>query len=247
MNIFDAIKQYDSLMSRIEELGGEITPELATELAITEEGLSDKIRSYYYVIKGKEAEISLAKDEITRLRDVITVKENLIKRLKTVVCSALDVFGISTEKGTKKLNLGDLTVWQKKTEALNLEDGLDDPRFCQKKVSLTLSYNEAKSILNILSNPVIVDFKPIPDVQIVVIKDKLKQWLLDNEKEHNALRDMLKEEVNRPSVDFENTPGTGSSFMKLSADGETPVSFTKADLDVLKYANIQHNTTVIFK
>jgi len=223
MNLFDAITNYDSLMKQIEESDGEITPELEEQLVIAQDQLHDKIKGYYYVIKGKEAEIDLAKDEISRLRENIQVKENLITRLKQVINMALEAFGNLTDKGTKRLDLGTLKVWQKKTIAMNLEPGLDDSRFCQKRVSFTLSYKDAENLISIISNPVIIDFAPIPSVEIVVIKDKLKQWLIDNEEEHRLLRDKVKE---------------------ISI---IPVTENIEDIKVLTYADIKHNTTVIFK
>jgi len=241
MNLFDAITEYDSLMAQIEELGGEITPEIAEQLMINRDAIESKIKAYHYVIKGKLSEIELAKSEIERLSDQIKTKENLITRLKETVNIAVEEFGTITPSRVKKLDLGDLKVWQKKTEALKVEDGLNDERFCKKEVKLNLTYGETKKVLDILSNPIIFDFVITPDIKVVVDKKSLKEWMLENE---SYLME-VKKEAEITNVEFETEEGIAGESIE-ECEKEMAAQKVK-DLNLLSYATLKHNVTVIFR
>ena len=238
MNVFDIITQYDSLMSQVEDGEGEITPELAAQLEITEKELAQKVRAYYFVIKTKEAEINLAKNEQERLDGVRKTKENVIKRLKSYVNLAVEAFGTLTPTGAKKLDLGDLKVWQKKTEALGLTEGaiIDDERFCVKEAKFTLSYKQAEELLKML------EYTNFPyNLTTVLIKDRLKDWLLENEEEHKALRDELNNKLSSPDYEMSEV-GTFSPVEESVEDDKK-----EDDIKILQVAKINHNVTVIFR
>ena len=228
--VFTIISEYDAIISEIEELGGEVTPELAVKLAINEKELAQKIRAYYFVIKTKEAEINLAKDEQERLNNVRKTKENVIKRLKNVVDLAVETFGTTKPSGAKGIDLGDLKVWQKKTEALELFGDIDDERFCEKKFAFNTTYDRYAFILDALNH---LDISPI--ITIDLAKDKLKQWLIDNKEEHKTLRQKASEITN---VEFEEINGIPLPVEETQED---------KDLKVILASNIKHNSTVIFK
>lgn len=238
MNVFDITVKYDSLMLQIEELEGEITPELAAQLEITEKELAQKVRAYYFVIKTKEAEINLAKEEQERLNNVKKTKENVIKRLKSYVNLAVEAFGTLTPTGNKKLDLGDLKVWQKKTEALGLTEGavIDDERFCVKEAKFSLSYNDVEELLKMLNFT-----KFVPTVTTILIKDRLKDWLLENEEEHKALRDELNNRLSSP--DYEISEVGTFSPVEESVENDKK----EDDIKILQVAKINHNVTVIFR
>ena len=50
-NLFGIAQKYDYLVSQIEENDGEITEEIAEELAIAESELEDKLRAYRQIIE----------------------------------------------------------------------------------------------------------------------------------------------------------------------------------------------------
>lgn len=227
--VFTIIQEYDALMSEIEELGGEITPEIAAKLIINENELAQKIRAYYFIIKTKEAEINLAKEEQERLNEVKKTKENLIKRLKKTVDQAVEIFGTIKPSGAKGLDLGDLKVWQKKTEALELLGNIDDERFCKKKFTFNTTYDRYAFILDALNH---LDISPI--ITIDLAKDKLKQWLIDNEEEHKMLRQKAAEITD---VEFEDT-----NIQLIEEETQED-----KDTKVLLATELKHNSTVIFK
>lgn len=228
--VFTIIQEYDALMSEIEELGGEVTPEIAAKLVINENELAQKIRAYYFVIKTEEAKINLAKEEQERLNNVKKTKENLIKRLKKVVDLAVETFGTIQPSGAKGLDLGDLKVWQKKTKALELLGEIDDERFCEKKFTFNTTYDRYAFILDALNH---LDISPI--ITIDLYKDKLKQWLIDNEEEHKILRQKANEIT---EVEFEDTN------IQLVGQEETEED---KDTKIILATQLNYNSTVIFK
>ncbi|MCK9429711.1 MAG: siphovirus Gp157 family protein [Candidatus Omnitrophica bacterium] len=231
--VFTIISEYDAIISEIEELGGEITPELAVKLAINEQELAQKIRAYYFVIKTKEAEINLAKEEQERLNDVRKTKENVIKRLKNVVDLAVETFGIVKPSGAKGIDLGNLKVWQKKTIALELLGDIDDARFCNKQISFSLTYEDANYLLKLIEEEG-KNFL-IPTISNQVLKDKLKSWLIDNE---DYLKELKKKASEITDVEFEEINGIPLPVEETQED---------KDLKVILASNIKHNSTVIFK
>lgn len=235
MNVFDIIVEYDSLVKQIEELGGEITPEIAEKLNINQDELEKKIKAYYYIIKTKEAEIQLAKDEQERLMDVRKAKENVIKRLKKTVDLAVEVFGVVKPKATvKSLTFTDLIVWQKKTEALEVTGEIDDERFCNIETRFTLTYEDAKALMKLVDESGNNHLVPVNN--IIVLKDKLKQWLIDNEEEHKKLKaDIDPITKTKPAII------DGEKSTALVTDILTP------DEKIILATELKHNSTVVFK
>ena len=65
-NLFGIAQKYDYLVSQIEENDGEVTEEVASELAITEQELEDKLRAYRKILDVKKLETEYNKEEIIR-------------------------------------------------------------------------------------------------------------------------------------------------------------------------------------
>lgn len=53
-NLFGIAQKYDYLVSQIEENDGEITEEIAEELAIAESELEDKLRAYRQILDAQK-------------------------------------------------------------------------------------------------------------------------------------------------------------------------------------------------
>jgi len=227
-SVFNLVEQYNLLMQEIEELGGEITPEIAEQLNIKEEELANKVRAYYYVIKTAEGQIQLAKDEQERLMNVRKSKEGLIKRLKKTVDLAVETFGTIKPKAVgKSLDLGDLKVWQKKTVALDITGDIDDDRFCNKQLTISVSYDKYNKIIDRLV-ALLVEFSiDVPITTIVPNKDILKEWLIENEEYIKEQRSIMEENV-RAINDIE----------KLEFN---------IDQKLALYTQLNHNSTVVFK
>lgn len=105
-SLFDITLEQKSLINRIEEMEGEITPEIEEQLKITEGQLQHKTIAYLEVIKKKEAFNDLIDNEIKRLQGMKKVNNNLVDRLKDNLLMAVKAFGtftVGTQKfGTRK-------------------------------------------------------------------------------------------------------------------------------------------------
>ena len=119
-NLFGIAQKYDYLVSQIEENDGEITEEIAEELAIAESELEDKLRAYRQIIDAQKANIAYNKDEIKRLRDRNTSFDKIAGRLKSSVVDALHIFGQVGKSGNYSLKFPDFTVIQKSRKVFHL-------------------------------------------------------------------------------------------------------------------------------
>ena len=69
-NIFEIEKKYLNIISEIEENGGELTEDLANDLAITENEFKNKVEAYVNIIKSIKNDLALIKDEQSRLKSL---------------------------------------------------------------------------------------------------------------------------------------------------------------------------------
>lgn len=90
-SIFEITGEYLELLDKLEESGGELTPELEEMLEINDEEFEDKINSYGVVIRKLRADIEVAKAEISRINDIKKSKEGAIKRMIDVVDGAMKI------------------------------------------------------------------------------------------------------------------------------------------------------------
>lgn len=120
-NLFNIQEEYYEILQQIEELEGEITPELEEALKINKENLEAKIKAYYYYIKQNEGNIKTIEDEIERLQTKIGSITNVNIRLKDKVKEALELFGDDGKSGNKTLKFTDLSIWNVYNKPLRLE------------------------------------------------------------------------------------------------------------------------------
>ena len=74
--------------------GGEISPELETQLAITQAELSEKAQNYGLVILSNESDINAIDAEIKRLQELKKPIESTNKRLKEAISNAMQMYGL---------------------------------------------------------------------------------------------------------------------------------------------------------
>lgn len=98
--------EYLTLINQVEELGGELTPELEEQLMINETELQSKSIAYLEFISSKESLNTRIDDEIKRLQAMKKANNNLILRLKDNLLNAVKLFGKFevglTKFGTRK-------------------------------------------------------------------------------------------------------------------------------------------------
>ena len=226
-NIFTLVNEYEDILRQLEESDGELTPELEEALHVNENEVAKKLNAYYQVIQLLKAEAKVAKDEADRLSNVKKVKENTVKRIHKYVNLALEVFGTTTESGTKKIDLGTLKIWQKKGESLNIAEGFEttDSRFIKPQLTVDIS-NIAPETLDTL-NALLVGADVPYETNNVVVNSVLKEWVLAN-KYRKAELESITSQLN-PNMDV------------------TEFEAAVADLTILKNVTIDESLTPMFK
>ena len=92
-SLYNIVEEQRYTLSQIEELGGELTPELEERLSISANQLESKSIAYLEVIKDRTAYINSAKEEIKRLQSIVKANDNLVNRLKENILTAVKTFG----------------------------------------------------------------------------------------------------------------------------------------------------------
>jgi hypothetical protein len=98
LSLYNIEQNYLTLVENLIDNGGELTPELETELAITKQDLQTKGVCYGFVCKQLESEVDLIDIEIKRLTALKKARNNSIDRLKNSLTQALNMFEIEELK-----------------------------------------------------------------------------------------------------------------------------------------------------
>lgn len=98
LKIFQIEQSYNQLAEELIDNGGELTPELETALAITEEQLQNKSVAYSFVIKQMDADIDTIDAEIKRLQALKKQREKASEYLKERIKHAMELFSIDEIK-----------------------------------------------------------------------------------------------------------------------------------------------------
>lgn len=156
-NIFNISNEYLSIIATLEDNEGELTPELGEALAINEHDRDKKMEAYAYVISQKAADISLAKDEINRLKKLIKRDGNIVDRLKNVLINTMDLFGLTNKNGNLSHNLENHSMYTRKTKTIDIlidEFTLDDEEkfadFLDFSIKTKLTKEQLQKIMFVL-------------------------------------------------------------------------------------------------
>jgi len=112
--LFDIKNEYLEIINQVEEMEGEITPELSEQLTINEEQLQTKSIGYVAVIRQREALNELVSNEIKRLQAIKKRNDTLIDNLENRLLDAVKTFG-NFESGLTKFGT-------RKSESIEVED-----------------------------------------------------------------------------------------------------------------------------
>tara|TARA_R110001632_G_scaffold68988_1_gene161769 strand:+ start:203 stop:694 length:492 start_codon:yes stop_codon:yes gene_type:complete len=114
-NTLHSIKQnYLELINEVEEMEGELTPEVEYKLKINKTELQSKAIAYHSIILSKDAFTMQIDNEIKRLQALKKRNVNLIDRLKNSLLSAVETFG--------EFTIGTNTFGIRKSERVEVED-----------------------------------------------------------------------------------------------------------------------------
>ena len=98
ISIYNIEQNYNQLAEELIENGGELTPSLEEQLAITEEQLQNKSVAYSFVIKEMDAVVEIIDAEIKRLQNLKKQREKASDYLKERIKHAMDTFQIEEIK-----------------------------------------------------------------------------------------------------------------------------------------------------
>ena len=98
LSLYTIEQNYLTLVENLIENGGELTPELETELAITKQDLQNKGVCYGFIVKELEGNIDLIDLEIKRLNALKKPLVNSIDRLKNNLSQAMQMFDVTELK-----------------------------------------------------------------------------------------------------------------------------------------------------
>lgn len=98
-SLFHIQQDYLQLAAILEENGGEITPEIEESLAINQEQLQVKGVNYAFIIRKLTGESEMIKSEIDRLSKLMKSKQGAADRMKNMIKSAMEMYGIESIKG----------------------------------------------------------------------------------------------------------------------------------------------------
>ena len=93
--------EYLTIINQVEELDGELTPELEEQLTINQNELQSKSIAYLEFIGSKEALNIRVTDEIKRLQAIKKSNDNLVSNLKNRLLDAVKLYGDFTVGLTK--------------------------------------------------------------------------------------------------------------------------------------------------
>ena len=201
-NIFNITEERLRLINEIEAVEGEFTEEMESAWTINAEEAKSKLDDYCYVLKLKESEIQLAKDEIDSYKTKIAARENTIKRLKETMLTAVQLFG-SDGKPNKEGRTNKVfetehhklyTQTAKKlvnedNESITI-DNFDDDRYNRYSIERKLTIEEVEAVrvtLKLLYNEEEIDLKVKRDVDTTKLKDDLLSMRILSRAQHEEL------------------------------------------------------------
>jgi hypothetical protein len=148
MNIFNLSTEYLQLMSEIEELDGELTPELEERLSINQDNVRMKLKAYRYIKLMLDGDINVIDNEIERLSALKKSKNNTIDRIKETMLNAVLIFGDDGKSGNKKMDYPDFKLWTTNRQVLNIEreEEFNNPDYIKISIGDKLNWEDYNKI-----------------------------------------------------------------------------------------------------
>lgn len=140
MKLYEIAQEELDLLCEIEELEGELTPELEERLKINSENMSSKMEDYCKAIRWYDTQILAAKEETERLRKLIKRAERSQEWMKGAM---LDVM-----LDKPKVSAGTFTVGTRKSTAVNIIDESAIPaRYANEVVTVKIDKTAIKDAI----------------------------------------------------------------------------------------------------
>ena len=134
--------EYLTILNQVDELDGELTPELEEQLIINERELQSKSIAYLEFVSSRETLNKRIDEEIKRLQALKKSNANLISRLKNSLLNAVKLYG--------NFEVGLTTFGTRKSSSVQVEDVNSLPK--EYKVVKVTEQADKKAIKEALKN-----------------------------------------------------------------------------------------------
>lgn len=121
-SIFNIEADLEAIFMELEDNGGELTPEIEEKLKITQENFENKVSKYVKAIRYYEDNVSILKGRKKGIDDLLKVRENRAKRLRTIITDAVTRYGVKGKSGNNVLELWDAKLFTRNTEFVELDE-----------------------------------------------------------------------------------------------------------------------------
>ena len=240
-NIYQLQQDLLAIFDELEENGGELTPELEAQLAITEESFKSKVEDYTKVIHHYQDDLAAIKAETERLKRLKESKEKIIDRLKNVILEAIDKFGETNKNGVKFIDFGTGKVSTRNTQAVQLyDDNIEHIVACLNDILDLEAENNQLDVIDSINEEALIDrIASMPmgntEVGLAVSKDDLAHVSLQlvtgfplvdvlNGKAWYALKEVIK---NNPHFVLQSNVNKTDMKAELKANGSCAPKIAK--------------------
>lgn len=142
MNLFKIAQEELDLLNEIEELEGELTPELEERLKINEANMAKKMEDYCKAIRYYEMTVANAKSEKERLDKLIKRSERSQQWLKDAILNVMNA------TGKPKVSAGTFTVGTRKSTSVNIiEESAIPARYAREVVTVKIDKTAIKDAI----------------------------------------------------------------------------------------------------
>lgn len=243
-NIFQIEEDILRAYQTIEDNDGEVNEEIIEKLSISKDNLKSKISSYAGAIKNLQADQSLIKEEISRLKALYESKSKTIDWLKQTMMNAIEQFGDTTKSGGKFIDYGTGKVSVSIRQVVDVnKDEIEE--FSKRLIrgfswynmqnQLSKEFVNADSLLEFANDEEDTSKLTIKDLEYLNAKIKLNLNLadmLDDEKGFNVIKALI--QYNNFDIDVD-------ADKKAIKDGE------KIDGWLPSYSEMKDNKSVTIK
>lgn len=203
-SIFDISAEYMDLMDALEAKGGEITEELEAVLISNQEDFDKKARSYIGIIKQKESDLLLVKDEIARLNAKKKRVTATTDRLKRVLLDALELYGVADKNGIKRYKTGTFDLGTRKSTSYPIHGEDELKKAMVDNIIQTVDNADVdKEIESINNGSLLINYNPPTDEIDDVEFDAIEK--VDGDQAWSKCTDPEAIALNAVEVDFLNS------------------------------------------
>ena len=136
-SLYEISSDIEEIFGKLEENGGELTPEIENSLAIAQDELNDKASKYAMAIQACKMQIDACKKEKQRIDGIKKRNEQSVEYLTEALSNAINKFGQSNKSGNHFLETGFMKLTSVPVTSVDI-----DQEAISKIVSYAIEYTE---------------------------------------------------------------------------------------------------------